>query len=137
MAKLYRKHMLGAVFQQPVKIFLEVFDGIAFWQGFDETGALTPPSFFDDGELQLGAQASEMGWQLSGSHADGPDHFVLKDMQRSQETEIGRFDACLKSGLGHFQAHEVIGNQRAPDFLLDPCRLLAAQGECHDPAWTA
>ena len=36
-----------------LRIFFQIFNGIAIWYGFNDTGALTPPSFFHDGELKL------------------------------------------------------------------------------------
>lgn len=67
--------------------------------------------------------------QSSRGHPDGPDHFILQDVQSPQETEVRRFNFCLKGGLGHFQAHQIVGNQGPPDFLLDPCGLLTTQSE--------
>lgn len=112
-----------------LRIFFQVFDGIAFRQGFNDTGALTPPSFFHDGELKLDAQAQQVGGKFSWCHPGRPDHFILQDVQGAQKTEARWFNLGLNGRLGHFQTDEIVSNQGAPDFLFDPLGLLATQGQ--------
>lgn len=38
-----------------LRYFFEIFYGVSFWQRLDDTGVLTPASFFNDGELKLSA----------------------------------------------------------------------------------
>lgn len=61
-----------------------------------------------------------MGGQFSRSHADGPNHFVLQDMQRAEETEMGRLDPGLDGGLGYFQSNVFLIILNSIDYLSRP-----------------
>jgi SAM-dependent methyltransferase len=65
------------------------------------------------------------GWLIL---SDLAEHLGLRT--RDELLAIGRSHLGLNRGLGHFQTDQVVGHQRAPDFLCNPRRMLTAQGQC-------